>query len=91
MSKLPAWLEGLGGESEDLDGPPTGPLSSYYIPNLTFPQLPSAQGLSVVLRRPKQTQRCPQPTGGARMWHLLASQVTKRDIPVRCGPRCLTC
>lgn len=85
LVELPAWLEGMGGELEDLDGPPTGPLSSYYIPNLTFPLLPSAQGLNVVLRRLKQTQSCPQPTGGARMWHLLASQVTKRGIPVRCG------
>lgn len=85
LVELPAWLEDMGGELEVLDGPPTGPLSSYYIPNLTFLQLPSAQGLSLVLRQLKQTLRCPQPTGGARMWHLLASQVTKRGIPVRCG------
>lgn len=55
------------GELEELEDPPTGPLSSYYIPNLTFPHLPTAQGLRLVLRRLKQTERCPQPTGGARM------------------------
>lgn len=82
---LPAWLESMGGELENLDDPPMGSLSSYYIPNLTFPQLPGAHGLSLVLRQLKQTQRCPQPTGGARMWHLLAGQLTKRGIPVRCG------
>lgn len=87
LVELPAWLEGMGGELEDLDGPPTGPLSSYYISNLTFPQLPSAQGLSMVLRRLKQTQRCPQPTGGARMWHLLEQQQVRarRAVVLACG------
>jgi succinate dehydrogenase/fumarate reductase flavoprotein subunit len=82
---LPDWLAAMGGELQDLDDPPMGPLSSYYIPNLTFPQLPSAQGLRLVLRHLKQTQRCPQPTGGARMWHLLDHQLRARGIPVRCA------
>ena len=89
LVELPAWLESMGGELEELEDPPAGPLSSYYIPNLTFPHLPSAQGLRLVLRRLKQTERCPQQTGGARMWHLLDSQVAQRDIPVRCGTRVL--
>jgi succinate dehydrogenase/fumarate reductase flavoprotein subunit len=85
LVQLPAWLAGMGGELEDLTEPPMGPLSSYYIPNLTFPQLPTAQGLDLVLRRLKQTDHCPQPTGGARIWHLLAGSVAQRGIPVRCG------
>lgn len=50
-----------------------------------FPQLSRAQGLRLVLRRLKQTPRCPQPTGGARMWHLLDRQLRTRGIPVRCA------
>ncbi|MGH3527278.1 MAG: FAD-binding protein [Pseudonocardiaceae bacterium] len=60
-----------------------GSLSSR-VPNLTFPQLPSAHGLGLVLRQLKQTEHCPQPTGRARMWHLLAGEVAQRGIPVRC-------
>lgn len=85
LVQLPAWLESMGGELEDLEDPRTGPLLSYYIPNVTFPHLPSAQGLGLVLRQLKQTERCPEPTGGARMWHLLASQIANRGIAVRCG------
>ena len=82
LLELPGWLAGMGGELEDLDDLPMG---SYYIPNLTFPQLSSAQGLSLVLRRLKQTTRCPQPTGGARMWHLLDRQLSTRGIPIQCA------
>jgi succinate dehydrogenase/fumarate reductase flavoprotein subunit len=82
LLEIPGWLAAMGGELEDLDDLPMG---SYYIPNLTFPQLPSAQGLRLVLRRLKQTARCPQPTGGARMWHLLDRQLSTRGIPVRCA------
>jgi succinate dehydrogenase/fumarate reductase flavoprotein subunit len=85
LLQLPAWLARMGGELEDLDEPSSGSGSSYYIPNLTFPQLPSAQRLRLVLRRLKQTHRCPQPTGGARMWHLLDNQLRARGIPVRCA------
>lgn len=85
LVQLPAWLESMGAELEELKDPPMGPLSSYYIPNLTFPQLPSAQDLGLVLRRLKQTEQCPQPTGGTRMWHLLAREVAQRGIPVRCN------
>ncbi len=85
LLELPGWLAAMGGELEDLDDQPMGPLSSYYIPNLTFPRLPSAQGLRLVLRQLKQTARCPQPTGGARMWHLLDRQLSARAIPVQCG------
>ena len=85
LLELPGWLAALGGELEDLDDRPMGFFPSYYIPNLTFPQLPSAQGLRLVLRRLKQTRRCPQPTGGARMWHLLDNQLATRGIPVRCA------
>ncbi|HEU0127035.1 MAG TPA: FAD-dependent oxidoreductase [Pseudonocardiaceae bacterium] len=82
LLEIPDWLAAMGGELEDLDDLPMG---SYYIPNLTFPQLPSAQGLRLVLRRLKQTPRCSQPTGGARMWHLLDHWLSTRCIPVRCA------
>jgi succinate dehydrogenase/fumarate reductase flavoprotein subunit len=75
LLELPGWLAAMGGELEDLDDPSIGSFSSYYIPNLTFPRLSGAQGLRLVLRRLKQTLRCPQPTGGARMWHLLDHQL----------------
>jgi hypothetical protein len=69
LCELPGWLTAMGGELEDLEDPSVGSFSSsYYISNVTFPHLPGAQGLRVVLRWLKQTQRCPQPTGGARMW-----------------------
>lgn len=85
LLEIPGWLAAMGGELEDLDDQPMGPSSSYYIPNLTFPQLPSAHGLRLVLRRLKQTSNCPQPTGGARMWHLLDRRLSARGIPVRCA------
>ncbi|MCA1709395.1 MAG: FAD-binding protein, partial [Actinobacteria bacterium] len=85
LLELPGWLTAMGGELEELEDPSIGSFSSYYIPNLTFPQLPSAKGLGLVLRRLKQTQRCPQSTGGARMWHLVDHQLRTRGIPVRCA------
>jgi hypothetical protein len=87
LLELPGWLSAMGGQLEDLEDSSIKPLSSYYIPNVTFPQLPSAQGLRLVLRRLKQTQRCPQATGGARLWHLLNHQVSIQSLPVRCATR----
>jgi len=76
-----AWLESLGGELEIYDFK-QDPSLSYYIPNLTFPGLPSAQGLELVAKHLKQTETCPEPTGGARIWKLLARHITSRGIKV---------
>ncbi|WP_414586591.1 FAD-binding protein [Scytonema sp. PCC 10023] len=78
----PAWLESLGGELEIYDGFKQDPSLSYYIPNLTFPGLPSAQGLEVVALHLKQTETCPEPTGGHRLWKLLDRHVKSRRIKV---------
>lgn len=77
----PAWLESLGGELEDYDFK-QDPSLSYYIPNLTFPGLPSAQGLELVAKHLKQTETCPEPTGGSRIWKLLDRNVRSRGIKV---------
>jgi succinate dehydrogenase/fumarate reductase flavoprotein subunit len=87
LLELPGWLASMGGELEDLHDPSIGSFSSYYLPNLTFPQLPSARSLRVVLRRLRRTQRCPQPTGGARMWNLLDGELQRRGISVRCATK----
>lgn len=55
----PAWLESLGGELEIYDFK-QDPTLSYYIPNLTFPGLPSAKGLELVALHLKQTETCPR-------------------------------
>lgn len=77
----PAWLESLGGELEIYDFK-QDPSLSYYIPNLTFPGLPSAQGLELVTKHLKQTETCPEPTGGNRIWKLLDRNVRSRGIKI---------
>ncbi|QDE93948.1 hypothetical protein BHS06_04140 [Myxococcus xanthus] len=78
----PAWFESLGGELEVYDYKTVDPSISYYIPDKTFAQLPSAQGLQLHLRRLKQGPVAPQPTGGARIWHLIDKNVRSRGIQV---------
>ncbi|WP_414586582.1 FAD-binding protein [Scytonema sp. PCC 10023] len=68
-----AWLESLGGELEIYDGFKQDPSISYYIPNLTFAGLPSAQGLELVALHLKQTETCPEPTGGNPIPRLFAA------------------
>lgn len=78
----PAWLESLGGELEIYDGFKQDPSLSYYIPSKTFAGLPSAQGLEIVAKHLKQTETCPEPTGGNRIWKLLDRHVRSCGIKV---------
>ncbi|MGB3205507.1 MAG: FAD-binding protein [Crinalium sp.] len=78
----PAWLESLGGELEINNYFKEDPSLSYYIPNKTFPGLPSAQGLEIVAQHLKQTENCPEPTGGHRIWNLLDKNIRARGIKV---------
>ena len=80
LLKNPAWFESLGGELEVYDYKRADPTISYYIPDVTFSQLPSAQGLKLELRRLKQTATVPEPTGGSRIWHLLRRAIEARRI-----------
>ena len=77
----PPWLESLGGELEVYNFK-QDPTLSYYIPNLTFPGLPSAKGLELAALHLKQTETCPEPTGGHRLWNLLDRHVKSRGIKV---------
>jgi succinate dehydrogenase/fumarate reductase flavoprotein subunit len=77
-----AWFETLGGELEVYDYKTQDPSYSYYIPDVTFFQIPQAQGLNLVLKHLKQTATVPEPTGGSRVWHLLNREIEKRDIKV---------
>lgn len=84
LMKNPDWFESLGGELETYDYTKVDPTISYYIPNKTFYAIPPMD-LTLELRHLKQTARCPQPTGGARVWHLLEGHIRKRGIPVWTG------
>src|SRR3989442_658063 len=84
LMKNPEWFESLGGELETYDYTKVDPTISYYIPNKTFYAIPPMD-LTLELRHLKQTARCPQPTGGARVWHLLDGHIRKRGIPVWTG------
>lgn len=83
----PDWFRSLGGELEQYDYKTVDPTISYYIPDLTFPGIPAARGLKLELRRLKQTPLTPQPTGGARIWHLIDRHVRDRGIRVMTGTR----
>jgi succinate dehydrogenase/fumarate reductase flavoprotein subunit len=78
----PAWLESLGGKLETYDYKSENPSLSYYIPNVTFPALPSAKGLKLVAKRLQQTETCPQSTGGDRLWKLLDRNARSRGIKI---------
>lgn len=78
----PAWLESLGAELEIYEYEKDDPSLSYYIPNLTFPKLASASGLELVLKRLKQTETCPEPTNGHRVWKLLDRHIRSSGIKV---------
>ena len=52
---------------------------TYYIPPLTFPKLEAAQQLDLKIYHVKQSERCPAPTAGRRVWELLDSHITKHE------------
>lgn len=52
----------------------------------TFPKLKTAQDLVLKIYHVKQTERCPTPTAGRRVWGLLVSHITRHDkIDIRKG------
>lgn len=67
------WIRRLGGEFEENK---FERIWTYYIPALTFPKLEKAQGLDLRIYHVKQTERCPAPTAGRRVWELLDSHLT---------------
>lgn len=91
LVELPAWLESMGGELEDLEDQPTGAFSSFHIPNLTFPHLPSAQELGLVLRRLKQTERCPQPPAEPECGTCSLVRLPSGAFGCAAARRCSTC
>jgi succinate dehydrogenase/fumarate reductase flavoprotein subunit len=82
LMENPAWLQSLGGQLENYDYKSENPSLSYYIPDVTFPALPSAKGLKLVAKRLQQTETCPQPTGGDRLWNLLDRNARSRGIKI---------
>ncbi len=80
LMENPEWYKKMGGELEIFLFPPAS--CSLYIPNKTYSQIPEAQGLELELRCLKQTETCPEHTGGDRVWHLLNREVEKRGIKV---------
>lgn len=83
-----AWIRSLGGEFEENK---VERMWTYYIPPLTFPKLETAKGLDLKIYHVKQTERCPAPTAGRRVWELLDSHITKHEkITVRTSTNVLS-
>jgi succinate dehydrogenase/fumarate reductase flavoprotein subunit len=70
------WIRSLGGEFEENK---FERMWTYYIPPLTFPKLKTAQNLDLKIYLVKQTDRCPAPTAGRRVWELLDSHIAKHE------------
>jgi succinate dehydrogenase/fumarate reductase flavoprotein subunit len=79
----PGWYKKLGGELQVFLFPPA--TISLYIPNKTYSHIPEAQGLELQLYNLKQTETCPEHTGGDRVWSLLDRQIKKRGIKIMLG------
>ncbi|KAJ9628632.1 hypothetical protein H2203_002534 [Taxawa tesnikishii (nom. ined.)] len=76
LYEMPDWLKQLGGEFEENK---FERMWTYYIPALTFPKLKTAENLDLAIYHIKQTERCPAPTAGRRVWELLDSHLKKHD------------
>lgn len=77
------WIRSLGGEFEENK---FERMWTYYIPPRTFPNLKTAQNLDLRIYHVKQTDRCPAPTAGRRVWELLDSHITRHEnIDIRTG------
>ncbi|KAF2104485.1 fumarate reductase/succinate dehydrogenase flavo protein [Rhizodiscina lignyota] len=83
LYEIPSWLEELGAEWEENK---FERMWTYYIPGLTFPKLESAEDLDLRVYHIKQTDRCPAPTAGRRVWELLDSQLRReQNVTIRTG------
>lgn len=77
LLKNPEWFKKLGGELQVFRFPPA--TISLYIPSVTYSHIPEAQGLELELYNLKQTETCPEHTGGDRVWNLLDRNLKKRS------------
>ncbi|KAK5120842.1 hypothetical protein LTR85_005909 [Meristemomyces frigidus] len=83
LYELPSWLEVLGGEFEENQ---FKRMWTYYIPAVTFPNLDSANDIDLKIYHIKQTERCPAPTAGRRVWELLDSHLQQApNVEIRTG------
>jgi len=80
LVEYPSWLTKIGAEIGDFDIPEVS--CSLFDPTLTFPGVPSAEGLELVMKWVKQTETCPEKTGGARLWGCMAREVERRGVKV---------
>lgn len=81
LYEMPAWLKELGGEFEENK---FERMWTYYIPALTFPKLETTKGLDLSIYHIKQTERCPAPTAGRRVWGLLDSHLrAHKNVTIR--------
>jgi len=78
VMELKDWIATMGGELMRFNWPEAS--YSYNSPDVTFPSL--LGGEDIKRWHVKQTETTPEPTGGDRLWHLLAKQVESRGIKV---------
>ena len=90
LERNPEWFKTIDGELEVYDYKRADPTISYWIPDKTFGQLPSAKNLSLELRRIKPSSIATEATGGARTWGLINRAIEKQanvqvwtDTPVQ--------
>ena len=80
LMELTDWFREMGGEVADSGMPALS--YSLYVSHPTHPGVTLAEGLEKAERWVSQTEACPEHTGGARLWGLLAKQVERRGIKV---------
>ena len=76
----PDWIKRLGGELYQFLFPPAS--YSMLCPDITFPEIASAQSSNISVWQVKQSDIAPEPTGGARMWGLMAREIERKEIKV---------
>jgi len=80
LMQLPEWYKSIGGEL--VNSIQLNVSYSFNVPHPTHPGIKGAKELELDERYINQTETCPEPTGGARLWGLLAKQVERLGIKV---------
>ncbi|GAH15641.1 unnamed protein product, partial [marine sediment metagenome] len=80
LMECPDWLREMGGELKAVSISEV--FYSKFHPTKTFSGAPGAEGLELALKEVKQTNTCPEPNAGARLWGCLAREVERKGIKV---------
>ncbi len=85
LMQLPEWYKSIGGEL--VDSLALHVSYSFNVPHPTHPGIKGANDLDLAEQYIAQNETCPEPTGGARLWGLLAKNVERLGIKVMLSTR----